>query len=167
VINYFSRHATLRAIVDTGGKSFHAWFDIPAPPACPVSPPSLTSLSVEEKEMFRWASKHWTTNGTAARIMTDLTAKLKQIEKEDQPLQTAWYDANRHLLKRHEELVARHKLRVVELYEIAKGLGCDPKMFRFCPTARLPGCERHDEAGNPTERWQRLVFFDPKCRPQS
>ena len=42
------------------------------------------------------------------------------------------------------------------------GLGCDPKMFEPASTARMPGCEHLDAAGNPTGRWQRLVYLDPK-----
>jgi len=81
---------TLRAVVHTGGKSIHCWFDFP-----------------------RYGS------GNA-------------------------YNTNR------------------ELHAILAGLGCDPAMFRRAAIARLPGCRRTDKDGNLTDKWQRLVFLNPK-----
>jgi hypothetical protein len=35
-------------------------------------------------------------------------------------------------------------------------------MFRPCPTARLPGCLRRDEDGQTIDRWQQLIYLNPK-----
>jgi len=164
VVEYLQRFSTLRAIVDTAGKSFHAWFDVPSPPRCPVQRPAYPLLTPEEKAEYRWASEgdRWRHDGKAAATLTRLTAEIKEREAAVQPSLDAWNKQMRPHLEKHERRLQLHRKRVDELYAVAEGLGCDRMMFRVCPTARLPGCERLDSQGQPTGRWQSLLYLNPK-----
>lgn len=73
-----------------------------------------------------------------------------------------WFDYNWLLFLRTRY---RRKCDDAEHFEnlaVLTGLGCDPKMFGMASTTRMPGCERLDDEGNPTGRWQRLVYLNPK-----
>lgn len=59
------------------------------------------------------------------------------------------------------EKVQRHEQELRKLYAVLEGLDADPKMLKSSLTARLPGMERFNEEGNPTGRWQRLIYLDP------
>lgn len=91
VIFYLTTFLTLRAVVHTGGKSIHCWFDYP----------------------------RFSSSGSP-------------------------FNARR------------------ELHAILEGLGCDPAMFGWASTARLPGCRRADKDGTLTDQWQRLIYLNPK-----
>jgi hypothetical protein len=162
VVEYLQRFSTLRAIVDTGGKSFHAWFDVPEPPKCPVQRPQLPRRTPEEQAEWKWADENWRHDSKAGETLTRLTRKSNEEYEAFQPVLDAWYKVYDPHLKKHQRQLALHRKRVDELYAVAEGLGCDRMMFRYCPTARLPGCERLDEDGHPTGRWQSLLYLNPK-----
>jgi hypothetical protein len=125
VVAYFMRQYKLRAIVDTGGKSLHAWFDAPAYPEQRIHCPEQV-MSGTADDHIAWRKLH-----------------QRELDLED--------------LRRK-----RYHQTLKELPYIAKGLSCDPKMFRPCPTARLPGCLRRDEDGQTIDRWQQLIYLNPK-----
>lgn len=54
-----------------------------------------------------------------------------------------------------------HYQRGLELLAILEGLTADRQMLRSSITARLPGIRRES-----TERWQRLLYLDPKKEPE-
>jgi len=122
VLHWIKHRSVLRALVDTGGKSLHGWFELPGPPEL-KSPPEA-----------RWS-----------RFSLDAWRKTHPVEskREDWEQAKFWRDRDKFLA-------------------ILKGLTCDPNMFRWAATARLPGVERLDDDGNPTGRMQRLLYFDPK-----
>jgi hypothetical protein len=162
VIEYLQRFSTLRAIVDTGGKSLHAWFDVPGPPRLSVERPQLPIRTAEQHAESEWASANWRHDGKAADTMTRLAQESDERYAAFKPRLEAWERENAAQLKKHERQLALHDKRLPELYAVAEGLGCDRMMFRACPTARLPGCERLDADGQPTGRWQTLLYLNPK-----
>lgn len=93
VIKWLMQIYVLRAIVDTGGKSLHAWFE--------------------------------------------------RLRRPEQQANQVW-----HVRRQENEAVMQ-------------GLGCDPGMWQFSATARLPGYPRLDGDGNETGRWQHLLYFNP------
>lgn len=131
IINYVQHHLKLRAIVDTGGKSLHAWFDEPRPPKINFKIPS--------------------------RPKDD--DKKSPVEKLN--LLKEWQRKHGRLYKSHDRAWKLHFQRRLELLALMEGLGCDPAMFRLASIARLPGCERIDSDGDRTGRWQRLLYLDP------
>jgi hypothetical protein len=137
VIRWIQGFATLRAIVDTGNKSLHCWFDIPAPPKRKTPPaPAYTN------EL--WAS--WGSGG----------------REEHDRLWKEWKNNYKAEIARDEWASQQFFRRKEEFYAILRGLGCDGKMFGLASTARLPGVERRDKNGTPTGRWQQLLFLNPK-----
>ena len=164
VVTYLQQFSTLRAVIDTGGKSIHCWFDVPPPPRCPVQRPQYAGLTPEEHRDFRWAieNERWRHDRRASETWTRLTRESNERYAAFEPVLEAWNKENAPHLEKHKRQLALHDKRVEELYAVAEGLGCDPLMFRFCPTARLPGCERLDADGQSTGRWQQLLFLNPK-----
>lgn len=162
VVDYLQRFSTLRAIVDTGGKSIHCWFDVPPPPRFPVQRPQIIGMTPEEHIEFEWAAMNWQRDSKAAEAMTRLTREAKERYAAFEPILEQWKKDNATHLEKHARQVAQHTKRVEEHYAVAEGLGCDRMMFRFCPTARLPGCKRLDAEGRPTGRWQKLLYLNPK-----
>jgi len=74
---------------------------------------------------------------------------------------TAWHEYERLMVK-HKRAARRAFHDRERWYSGLKGLGCDPQALTSL-TARLPGVERFDKDGQPTGRWQRLLYLDPKC----
>ena len=74
---------------------------------------------------------------------------------------TAWREYER-LQRKYKEAASRAFHDRERWYAGLKGLGCDPQALTSL-TARLPGVERLDKDGQPTGRWQRLLYLDPKC----
>ena len=65
-------------------------------------------------------------------------------------------------MRKHDKVARRAFNDRERWYEGLDGLGCDPQALSSL-TARLPGVERLDRDGQPTGRWQRLLYLDPKC----
>jgi hypothetical protein len=137
VIKWIQLFATIRAIVDTGNKSLHCWFDMPSSPK-PTAPPAPPYVC---ESLLCWESR---ARGDNNRLWKEWKTKYKAEIARDE-----W--AARQSFRRREEF-----------YAILRGLGCDGKMFGLASTARLPGVERMDQTGSPTGRWQRLLYLNPK-----
>ncbi len=73
---------------------------------------------------------------------------------------SAWRQYERLMLK-HKKVRRRAFNDRERWYAGLRGLGCDPQAITSL-TARLPGVERLDKDGQPTGRWQRLLYLDPK-----
>lgn len=136
----------LKAVVDTGGKSLHAWFIRPEAPA--------TAHAAEVRARYPDAEDD------------EARAKWPKTRAD-----AYWTDLD-HAMRRDVRAQAAHYRRERELLATLKGLGCDPDMWRLASCARLPGCVRLDDkdggTGEPVlgpdgkPRWQRLIYYDPQ-----
>ena len=136
IIRWIQKFATLRAIVDTGNKSLHGWFEeLEPPPRQTLKEPRFSGDSVMD-EPAEWAEYKRTCDAWKQKHKAEIA----------------------HDLWRWKEFYRRR----TEFYAILRGLACDPGMFRLASTARLPGVERLDDEGRPTGRWQRLLYLNPK-----
>lgn len=138
----------LKALVDTGNKSGHAWCVRPEPPEEVHAKAVTAALPADfwredEESSCKYgreaAGRYWDELGAAQR--KDAAAKVRFQQRE------------------------AHMLAAL------KGLTCDPKLWHVNSTARLPGCIRLDDGdeggGEPIldatgqPRWQRLIYYDP------
>jgi len=145
VLVYAQKIMKLRAIVDAGNKSWHAYFKPPEfehlpYPRCYVLPIfEGREISVDEasdRDLYR---------------DREFLKALRERDKRQVQMEADYRESLRRAVRKECELLA-----------ILAGFGCDKNMLKSNLTARLPGIERRDNDGALTGRWQRLVYLDPK-----
>lgn len=139
VIERLQKVGRLRAIIDTGGRSIHSWFDAAL---CHKRPKNVLRPPPEE----------------IADVDKDGYATGTWKPNPDYAVQMAAWKANGHeaVWTRWSGAYRRWKARQDQLGAVAQGLGCDKHMFARSLTARVPGVLREE-----TGRWQRLLYLDP------
>lgn len=140
VVVYLEQHFTLRAIVHTGGKSMHCWFDHP-----PYTNRMFHDRRCDHSGRLSDKNPTWQ------------SYQGKQMEKFHRQALLAWE------MDKREKTLERRKWD--EFLAMLEGLGCDLHMLGLNSTTRLPGFQRTDEETGNVMGWQRLLWFNPKYPP--
>lgn len=150
VLEWARKYVKLRAIVDTGGKSWHGLIEpLDYATSFKLVPKPAQEIPVRhELEPFRpgvqpgyWMS--WERNENYEAELAEWNRKHGEAHAK------FWRELG---------LCSR---RIREFNAMAIGLGCDRNMLCHSLTARLPGAERLDKDFNSTGKFQRLVWLDP------
>ena len=136
VVRHVEKLLKLRAIVDTGNKSIHCWFDcvkwnVKEPVMSTAFKAFLEDYSLIDREPECWKILFNQDNYREAKI---------------KKLHSQWY------------------FQREELYAILRGLGCDGHLLNLTSTTRLPGCRRINDKGEPLG-WQKLLYLNPVHPP--
>lgn len=129
----------LRALIDTGGKSLHAWFDVYNRP-----------IKDYESELLKHPD--WPRGWDDYRKLP-----IDEFMRVRSNLNRLWSDA----VQSRKRDVANLKRERDERVAYLRGLGCDPKMLKSVLISRLPGVQRLNEDGS-FRGWQRLHYLRPR-----